>query len=189
MVTSNSDTPKEKRRCSVMCRLSKAEQIHRATCLPDIDSFSSGVLSPFTLNSITCGWFSSSWLRIRHSRTGSRKQHTSILLYKNVPCQEGASPAMLALNRPIQDCLPMHETTFTVEWRWEVSAQEQQKKGKRKASVLLQPAHTRTDTTENQRSSLSTAPDHQEMVNAGVMRQVGPNRDYIIRTTSGMTYR
>ncbi|KRZ04666.1 hypothetical protein T11_14974 [Trichinella zimbabwensis] len=144
MVTSNSDTPKEKRRCSVMCRLSNAEQIHRASCLPDIDSFSSGA-SPqsngfteaaveLTKKRIAVSWTSESFDEDKFS--------TSILLYKNVPCQEGASPAMLALNRPIEDCLPMHDTTFAVEWRWEVSAQEQQKEGEKERQVYYYNLHT-----------------------------------------------
>ena len=115
----------------------------------------------------------------------------SLMLYRNAPrCGGGPSPAESLFNRPIRDGLPAHTRSFQKEWQREPEELERRVVAAREKSqifynttahslaVLKVNDHVLIQDTENSRWSIP-----------GKVIEIGPNRDYLVRTENGKEFR
>ena len=114
----------------------------------------------------------------------------AILLFRNASRSGGASPAQIIFNRPVRDCLPAHRRSFSPEWQQ--SADVLEKRARRSKDLQIEHYNKKTRPLEPLTIGQHVAiqhPDTKLWATPGVIVEVGPNRDYLVKTPSGRVFR
>ena len=101
-----------------------------------------------------------------------------------------ASPAQMVLNRPVRDALPAHRRSFAPEWQQKTDVLE--KRARRTKEVQIEHYNK----TAHQLPPFSIG-DHvviQHPISKcwstpAVVVEIGPNRDYLLKTPAGRLFR
>ena len=121
-----------------------------------------------------------------NGQSDPNKVAQALILFQNAPRSGGASPAEIVFNSQIRDGMPVHRRAFEPEWQ-----RPQQELSDRQAA-----AHERNvkyyNTGTHALSELGIG-DHVLIQNPksslwdtkGVVKEVGPNRDYMVTTSTG----
>ena len=114
----------------------------------------------------------------------------AILLFRNTPRLGGLSPSQIVFNRPMRDTLPIHHRSFAPEWQKESDEME---KTMLRAKTLQNDHYNATthDLQPLEKGNHVLIQHHltKQWDTPGVIIDVGANRDYLIKTTSGRIYR
>ena len=114
----------------------------------------------------------------------------SVLLYYNTPRHEGASPSQLLFGHPTRDTLPAHRRAFSDEWQRqadEVEAKAELMRGKvterynARARLLPSLCVGQLVVMQDNRSK--------KWDKCGTVVEVGENRDYLMKLSSGRIFR
>ncbi|MFO0203429.1 MAG: hypothetical protein ACK528_09905, partial [Alphaproteobacteria bacterium] len=113
-----------------------------------------------------------------------------LLLFRNTARSGGQSPAQMVFSRPVRDCLPAHRRSFAAEWQKDADVLE---KRARRAKELRtehfnRRAHTLPPFTVGNHV-LIQHPISKRWETTGVIVEVGPNRDYLVKTPAGRIFR
>ena len=124
-------------------------------------------------------------------RTDPDKLAQAMMLFRNAPrCGGGPSPAESVFNRPIRDSLPSHHRSFTNEWQREPEELERRATASRERSKEFHDATTYTLTAlKVDDHVLIQDPETSRWSIPGKVIEVGPNRDYLVRTEKGKDFR
>ena len=114
----------------------------------------------------------------------------SLLLFRNAPRSGAASPAQMVLNRPVRDALPAHRRSFAPEWQQKTDVLE--KRARRAKDIQIEHYNK----TAHQLPPFSIG-DHvviQHPISKcwstpAVVVEIGPNRDYLLKTPAGRLFR
>ncbi|EFX81183.1 hypothetical protein DAPPUDRAFT_317954 [Daphnia pulex] len=114
----------------------------------------------------------------------------SLLLFRNAPRSGAASPAQMVLNRPVRDALPAHRRSFAPEWQQKTDVLE--KRARRAKEVQIEHYNK----TAHSLPPLSIG-DHvviQHPISKcwstpAVVVEIGPHRDYLLKTPAGRLFR
>lgn len=114
----------------------------------------------------------------------------ALMVYRNAPRSGGASPAELVFNSPIRDGLPVHGRSFKPEWQrtkaeLKQRTDEVQKKNAARYNVT---AHTLIVLKVGDQVLIQNPKTHR-WDTAAVVTEIGPNRDYMVRTKNGANFR
>ena len=114
----------------------------------------------------------------------------SLLLFRNAPLSGGASPAELLFGRPVRDCLPAHRRLFNPEWRRDAVLLESRAQRSRdvRAEHFNRTAHPLLPFNVGNHV-LIQHPDTKRWSTPGIIVEVGPNRDYLVKTAAGRVFR
>ena len=113
-----------------------------------------------------------------------------LLLFRNTPRSGGASPAQLVLGRPLRDCLPAHPRSFAPEWQAPVEELEQRTERVKKRRTERYNLSARTlPPLQVGNNVLIQHPVTKRWATPGKIIEIGPNRDYLIKTSSGSVMR
>jgi hypothetical protein len=115
----------------------------------------------------------------------------ALMLFRNAPrCGGGPSPAESLFNRPIRDGLPSHHRSFTNEWQREPEELERRMTASREKSREFHDATAHTlAVLKVDDHVLIRDPDTSRWSIPGKVIEVGPNRDYLVRTENGKEFR
>jgi hypothetical protein len=131
---------------------------------------------------IACSWSSGSF--------DPDKFGKALLLFRNAPMSGGASPSQIVFSRPTRDILPAHRRSFAPEWQ--------------EAAELLEKRAQHAKELQIQHFSRSAHPlpplvigdsvviqDHKSKrwSTPGVIVEVGPFWDYLVKTPDGRLFR
>jgi len=114
----------------------------------------------------------------------------ALLLFRNAPRLGGASPAQLVFNRPVRDSLPVHHRAFAAEWQAAADVLEERAKRSKDLHVehYNRKAHDLAE-LEVGNHVLIQHPLTKQWSTTGIIVELGPNRDYLIKTEAGRIYR
>ena len=114
----------------------------------------------------------------------------ALLLFRNAPRLGGASPAQLVFNRPVRDSLPAHHRAFAAEWQSAADVLEERAKKAKHLQVehFNRKAHDLNE-LEIGNHVLIQNPLTKQWDTTGIIVELGPNRDYLIKTEAGRVYR
>lgn len=128
------------------------------------------------------------------SRTGGKfdknKMAKALLLYRNAPRLGLQSPAQLVFNRPIRDGLPAHRRSYAPEWQnnaREIEAKSL-KAQEKSAAYYNQNAKDLKELSVGDHVLIQN-PDSKRWITPGIVVEVGPHRDYLIKTGAGRVFR
>lgn len=114
----------------------------------------------------------------------------ALLLFRNTPRSGGASPAQKVYGRPVKDSLPAHRRSFAPEW------QKQDEILEERAQWAKEIAKDHFNSTAKQLIAFKVGdhvlvqhPTTKRWETTGVVVEIGPNRDYIIKTPAGSALR
>ena len=114
----------------------------------------------------------------------------SILLFRNAPRSGAASPAQMVFNRPVRDALPAHRRSFAPEWQQKADILE---KRARRAKELQIEHYNRTahplQPLKVGDHVIVQHPISKQWATPAIITEVGPNRDYIVKTPAGRLFR
>ncbi|KZS02809.1 Uncharacterized protein APZ42_034613 [Daphnia magna] len=114
----------------------------------------------------------------------------ALILFCNTPMSGGASPSQIVFSRPTRDLLPAHRRSFAPEWQ--------------QAAKLLEKRAQHAKDLRAQHFNCSARPllplaigdnvviqDHKtkRWSTPGVIVEVGPFRDYLVKTPAGRLFR
>ena len=119
------------------------------------------------------------------------KMARALLLFRNTPrCGGGPSPAESVFGRLIRDALPCHARAFSKEWqRPEEELQHRTEAARGRSEAFYNAtAHTLAALSVGDHVLIQD-PKTQLWTTKGTVLEVGPNRDYLIRTASGTELR
>ena len=111
----------------------------------------------------------------------------TVLQYRNTPsCKDGLSPAQKLYGRPIQNTLQAHRRSFAPEWQCSAQLAEQQaaKTLQQAESYYNSHAHRLPDLQNGSMVALQN-PLTKLWDIYGTIVEIGPNRQYYIKTQSG----
>lgn len=114
----------------------------------------------------------------------------AILLFRNAPRNGGPSPAQMVFRRPVRDCLPAHRRSFASEWQQATDVME--KKARRVTEKRMEYFNRRTQPLTALvvgNHVVIQHPETKRWATPGVIIEVGPNRDYLIKTAAGRVFR
>ena len=114
----------------------------------------------------------------------------SLLMFRNAPRSGGASPAEVVFGKPVRDLIPAHRRSFSSEWQRSASTLE--KRACR--SKELQVEHFNKKTRPLTPFSIGNYviiqhPTTKRWSTPGVVVEVGPHRDYLVKTPAGRVIR
>ena len=114
----------------------------------------------------------------------------SILLFRNAPRLGGASPAQIVFGRPVRDCIPAHRRSFAAEWQQAADVLEKRARRAKELQIehFNKKAHPLQPFAVGQHV-LIQHPTTKLWATPGVIVEVGPNRDYLIKTPAGRIFR
>ena len=124
-------------------------------------------------------------------RVDPDKLAQALMLYRNAPrCGGGPSPAESLFNRPIRDGLPAHTRSFKKEWQREPEELERRVVAAREKSEKFHNATAHSlAVLKVDDHVLIQDPDTSRWSIPGKVIEVGPNRDYLVRTENGKEFR
>ena len=124
-------------------------------------------------------------------RVDPDKLTQALMLFRNAPrCGGGPSPAESVFNRPIRDGLPLHQRAFTNQWQREPEELERRVIASREKSRKFHDATAHTlAVLKVDDHVLIQDPDTSRWCIPGKVIEVGPNRDYLVRTETGKEFR
>lgn len=107
----------------------------------------------------------------------------ALLLFRNAPRLGGASPSQLVFNRPVRDSLPVHHRAFAAEWQAAADVLEERAKRSKDLQVenYNRKAHDLAE-LEIGNHVLIQPPLTKQWDTHGIIIELGPNRDYSIKT-------
>ena len=112
------------------------------------------------------------------------------LLFRNAPRSGGASPAQFVFGRPLRDCLPAHRISFAPEWQTPIEKLEQRTERVNERRAKRYSLSTRTLLPlQVGNSVLVQHPNTSRWSTSGKITEVGPNRDYLIMTSTSVRRR
>lgn len=114
----------------------------------------------------------------------------ALLLFRNAPRSGAASPAQMIFNRPVRDSLPAHRRSFAPEWQTaaHILDQRARRTEEKRAEYFNRKAHPLPELTVGSHV-LIQHPQTKRWATPGVIVEVGPNRDYLIKTPAGRIFR
>ena len=115
----------------------------------------------------------------------------ALMLFRNAPrCGGGPSPAESVFGRPIRDGLPAHARSFAKEWQRPTEELERRVEAAREKSREFYNAHTHTlaELVVGDHILIQD-PDSSLWSTPGKVIEIGPNRDYLVRTADGKEFR
>ncbi|EFX63270.1 hypothetical protein DAPPUDRAFT_268743 [Daphnia pulex] len=114
----------------------------------------------------------------------------SLLLFRNTAISGGRSPAQIVFNRPMRDCLPAHRRSFAAEWQKDADVLE--KRARRAKELRTEHFNRRAHPLpplQVGNAVLIQHPISKCWSTPGVITEVGPNRDYLVKTAAGRVFR
>ncbi|XP_032784417.2 uncharacterized protein K02A2.6 [Daphnia magna] len=114
----------------------------------------------------------------------------SLLLFRNTAVSGGRSPAQVVFNRPMRDCLPAHRRSFAAEWQKDADVLE--KRARRAKELRTEHFNRRAHPLpplQVGNAVLIQHPISKCWSTPGVITEVGPNRDYLVKTPAGRVFR
>ncbi|KZR99982.1 Uncharacterized protein APZ42_003925 [Daphnia magna] len=126
----------------------------------------------------------------RNGSFDTNKFAKSILLFRNAPRSGAASPAQMVFNRPVRDALPAHRRSFALEWQLKADIIE--KRARRAKEVQIE--HYNRTAHPLQPFGIGDHVIVQHPVSkcwatTAIVVEIGPNRDYIVKTPAGRLFR
>ena len=114
----------------------------------------------------------------------------ALLLFRNAPRSGGASPAQLVFKRPVRDCLPAHRRSFAPEWQ--KAADVLEKRSRRATELRAEHFNRRArplPALAVGNKVLIQHPITKCWATPGIITEIGPNRDYLVKTAAGRVFR
>jgi hypothetical protein len=118
-----------------------------------------------------------------------KKFGQSLLLFRNTTTSGGRSPAQIVFNRPMRDCLPAHRRSFAAEWQKDADVLE--KRARRAKELRTEHFNRRAHPLpplQVGNAVLIQNPISKCWSTPGVITEVGPNRDYLVKTAAGRVF-
>ena len=114
----------------------------------------------------------------------------SILLFRNAPLCGGASPAQLLFGHPVRDCLPAHRRVFAPEWQKDAALLERRAARSRQLRISLfnRSAHPLPPFAVGSHVVIQH-PVTNRWTTPGIVVEIGPHRDYLVKTPAGRLFR
>ena len=113
-----------------------------------------------------------------------------LLLFRNTARSGGQSPAQMVFQRPVRDCLPAHRRFFAAEWQKNANTLE--KRIRRAKELRTEHFNRRAHPLPPfavGNHVLIQHPITKRWETSGVIVEVGPNRDYLVKTPAGRIFR
>ena len=114
----------------------------------------------------------------------------ALLLFRNAPVAGGASPSQIVFNRPTRDLIPAHRRSFAPEWQ-QVAA-HLEKRARRARELQVQHYNRRAHPLPPLSIGDSVViqnPITKRWSTLGSIVEVGPFRNYLVKTPAGRLFR
>ena len=111
----------------------------------------------------------------------------ALLQYRNTPsCKDGLSPAEKLYGRPVQDTLPAHRRSFTVEWQRSADEADKTEQYTKEEVEVSYSRHARSLPDVGLGSSVAIQNPKTKIWDIyGRVVDIGPHRRYFVKTHSG----
>ena len=114
----------------------------------------------------------------------------AMLLFRNIPRAGGASPARLVFNRPVRDSLPAHRRTFAQQWQKEARVLEERAMSTKEKGIEYYNRKARPlPELVLGNHVIIQHPVTRRWSTPGTIVEIGPNREYIVKTEAGRLFR
>jgi transposase InsO family protein len=126
----------------------------------------------------------------RNGSFDTNKFAKSILLFRNAPRSGAASPAQMVFNRPVRDALPAHRRSFAPEWQLKADILE--KRARRAKEVQIEHYNRTAHPLQPFKIGDHVIVQHPVSkcwATTAIVVEIGPNRDYIVKTPAGRLFR